>query len=196
MTIYLATGNRHKAEEFGRMLQDHHIILPSDQGISFNPDETGETFFANAFIKAQSLYEIVHKPVLADDSGICVDALGGEPGVYSARFGSTDGKDLSSEERNRLLLEKLSGISDRNARFVCNLVLYYGPHRYISVQETLEGEIVSTQGSGTGGFGYDPVLYLHEFGKTVAELDPSLKDRVSHRGKAMEKMIFLLNNEK
>lgn len=196
MTIYIATGNRHKAEEFGRILTDHHIILPSDQDISFDPDETGETFLDNALIKAQTLYDIVRQPVLADDSGICVDALDGAPGVYSARFGSTNGYDLSSEERNRLLLAKLSGISDRKARFVCNLVLYFGPNRYVSVQETLEGEIVSEQGSGTGGFGYDPVLFLPEFGKTVAELDPVQKDRVSHRGKAAQKMIFLLKNEK
>ncbi len=196
MTIYIATGNRHKAEEFGRIFSDHRIVLPADAGITFDPDETGSSFFDNSLLKAKALYELVHEPVLADDSGICVDALGGAPGILSARFGSAGGITLSAEDRNRLLLEKLSGIADRTARFVCNLVLFLGPERYISVQETLEGEIVSNQGSGTGGFGYDPVLFLAEYGKTVAELDPALKDRISHRGKAAEKMKFLLENEK
>lgn len=196
MTIYIATGNRHKAEEFGRIFSDHRIVLPADEGIIFDPEETGSTFFDNALLKAQALYELVHKPVLADDSGICVDALGGAPGILSARFGSTGDITLSAEDRNRLLLNKLSGISGRSARFVCNLVLFLGPDRYISVQETLEGEIVSDRGSGTGGFGYDPVLFLPEYGKTVAELDPALKDRISHRGKAAKRMQFFLENEK
>lgn len=196
MTIYIATGNRHKAEEFARIFSDHRVVLPADHGIAFDPEETGESFFENALIKAQALFDLVHEPVLADDSGICVDALCGAPGIRSARFGSTEGKELCAEERNALLLDQLSGVTERSARFVCNLVLYLGKDRYISVQETLEGEIVSDRGSGTGGFGYDPVLYLAEFGKTVAELDPELKDRVSHRGKAAKQMQFFLEKEK
>lgn len=196
MTIFVATGNRHKAEEFSRIFSDHRIVLPADRGIIFDPDETGESFYENALLKAKALFDLVHEPVLADDSGLCVDALGGAPGIYSARFGSTNGTELSSGDRNCLLLSKLSGISDRKARFVCNLVLYFGSDRHVSVQETLEGEIVSDHGTGTEGFGYDPVLFLPEFGKTVAELDPARKDQVSHRGKAARKMKFLLESEK
>ena len=196
MTIVIATGNRHKAEEFSRIFSGHTIVLPTDRGIEFNPEESASTFYGNALIKAKTLFELVGEPVIADDSGICVDALDGEPGVFSARYGSSGGKELSAEDRNRLLLSRMEGISNRTARFVCNMVLYLGPDRFVSVQETLEGTIVSGSGSGSGGFGYDPVLYLPEYGKTVAELSDVQKDLVSHRGKAARKLEIFLNSEK
>jgi len=196
MTIVIATGNRHKAEEFSRIFSDHRIVLPADRGIMFDPEETATTFYGNALIKARTLFELMGEPVIADDSGICVDALNGEPGVYSARYGATNGIELSAEDRNKLLLSRMKGIPDRTARFVCNMVLYYGPDRFVSVQETLEGSIVSESGSGSGGFGYDPVLYLPEYGKTVAELSDDQKDLVSHRGKASRKLQIFLNSEK
>lgn len=195
MTIVIATGNRHKAEEFSRIFSDHRIVLPADRGIMFDPEETATTFYGNALIKARTLFELMGEPVIADDSGICVDALNGEPGVYSARYGATNGIELSAEDRNKLLLSRMKGIPDRTARFVCNMVLYYGPDRFVSVQETLEGSIVSESGSGSGGFGYDPVLYLPEYGKTVAELSDDQKDLVSHRGKAARKLQIFLNSE-
>jgi len=196
MTIFIATGNRHKAEEFSRIFSGHRIVLPADRGIMFDPEETATTFYGNALIKARTLFELMGEPVIADDSGICVDALNGEPGVYSARYGATNGIELSAEDRNKLLLSRMKGIPDRTARFVCNMVLYYGPDRFVSVQETLEGSIVSESGSGSGGFGYDPVLYLPEYGKTVAELSDDQKDLVSHRGKAARKLQIFLNSEK
>ena len=196
MTIVIATGNRHKAEEFSRIFSDHRIVLPADRGIMFDPEETATTFYGNALIKARTLFELMGEPVIADDSGICVDALNGEPGVYSARYGATNGIELSAEDRNKLLLSRMKGIPDRTARFVCNMVLYYGPDRFVSVQETLEGSIVSESGSGSGGFGYDPVLYLPEYGKAVAELSDDQKDLVSHRGKAARKLQIFLNSEK
>lgn len=196
MTIVIATGNRHKAEEFSRIFSDHRIVLPADRGIMFDPEETATTFYGNALIKARTLFELMGEPVIADDSGICVDALNGEPGVYSARYGATNGIELSAEDRNKLLLSRMKVIPDRTARFVCNMVLYYGPDRFVSVQETLEGSIVSESGSGSGGFGYDPVLYLPEYGKTVAELSDDQKDLVSHRGKAARKLQIFLNSEK
>ncbi len=196
MTIVIATGNRHKAEEFSRIFSDHRIVLPADRGIMFDPEETATTFYGNALIKARTLFELMGEPVIADDSGICVDALNGEPGVYSARYGATNGIELSAEDRNKLLLSRMKGIPDRTARFVCNMVLYYGPDRFVSVQETLEGSIVWESGSGSGGFGYDPVLYLPEYGKTVAELSDDQKDLVSHRGKAARKLQIFLNSEK
>lgn len=196
MTIVIATGNRHKAEEFSRIFSGHHIVLPEDRGIMFDPEETATTFYGNALIKARTLFELMGEPVIADDSGICVDALNGEPGVYSARYGATNGIELSAEDRNTLLLSRMKGITDRTARFVCNMVLYYGPDRFVSVQETLEGSIVTETGSGSGGFGYDPVLYLQEYGKTVAELSDDQKDLVSHRGKAARKLQIFLNSKK
>ncbi len=192
MKIFFASGNEHKREEMARIFPDHEIRIPKDEGIGFDPEETENTFFGNALIKAESLWKIVRAPVLADDSGICVDALGGAPGVISARFGSENGQILDSSGRNDLLIAKMAGISDRKCRFVCNMVLFLGPDRFWSVQETLEGELVE-EGRGEGGFGYDPLVYLGEYGKTVAELSPKEKDHVSHRGKAGRKISALLS---
>ncbi len=192
MKLYLATGNAHKRLEFARIFPDHDIVIPSDLGLAFDPEETETTFHGNALIKAKALFELAGGPVIADDSGICVDALGGEPGVRSARYGSENGVNLDAAGRNRLLLERMRGMDDRRARFVCNLVLYLGPDRYWSVQETLEGLIIDSE-RGAGGFGYDPVMYLPEEGMTVAELSDADKDRLSHRGKAGRLLSVLLD---
>lgn len=192
MKLYLASGNAHKRLEFARIFPDHDIVIPSDLGLAFDPDETESTFHGNALIKAEALYALTGGPVLADDSGICVDALGGEPGIRSARYGSEGGVILDAAGRNGLLLERMRGISDRRARFVCNLVLYLGPDRYWSVQETLEGLIIESE-RGAGGFGYDPVMFIPEEGMTVAELSDADKDRLSHRGKAGRLISRLLD---
>lgn len=191
MKLYFASGNAHKREEMQRLFPGHQIVIPGDEGIAFDPEETADSFFGNALIKAESLWDLVHCPVLADDSGICVDALGGEPGIHSARYGSENGINLDSAGRNRLLLSKMGNQDNRACRFVCNLVLYLGPERFWSIQETLEGEIVTIP-CGSGGFGYDPIVYLPEFGKTVAELEPAEKDQCSHRGKAGRHISSLL----
>lgn len=193
MKIYFASGNAHKKEELSRILAAHSIIIPSDEGIAFDPEETEPTFFGNALIKAKALFDLVGCPVLADDSGICVDALNGAPGVLSARYGSENGKNFNASERNQLLLSQMTGIKNRKCRFVCNMVLYLGSDHFYSVQETLEGSLV-TEGRGTQGFGYDPLVYLQEFNKTVAELEPEEKDRCSHRGKAGILMAKLLSS--
>lgn len=186
MKIYFASGNAHKRDEMARIFAGHTIVIPSDEGIDFDPEETEPTFSGNALIKAKCLYNIVRQPVLADDSGICVDALGGAPGIYSARYGSENGEKLDARARNALLLSRMAGTTDRTCRFVCNMTLYLGPDRFVSAQETLEGTLVESleEGRGSGGFGYDPVVYLPAFGKTVAELSDADKDAVSHRGKA------------
>jgi len=191
MKIYFASGNAHKREELSRILSPHTIVIPPDERIQFNPEEIESTFYGNALIKAKALYELVHCPVIADDSGICVDALDGAPGVLSARYGSVNGIELDSKERNNLLLVQMEGKKNRTSRFVCNMVLYLGPDRFISIQETLEGQLI-TESRGTGGFGYDPLLYLPEYGKTVAELTPEEKDICSHRGKAGRHIARLL----
>jgi XTP/dITP diphosphohydrolase len=192
MKIYFATGNNHKREELARILRPHTIVIPADDGIQFDPEETESTFFGNALIKAKALYAITGQPVIADDSGICVDALGGAPGVLSARFGSTENKELDASGRNSLLLSMMTGKTDRSCRFVCNMVLYLGNDRFCPVQETLEGKLVD-KGKGTNGFGYDPLVYLEEFGKTVAELEATEKDICSHRGKAGKRIKDFLD---
>lgn len=192
MKIYFASGNTHKREELSRILANHEIILPLDEGISFDPEETEPTFLGNALIKAKALYTLTGKPVIADDSGLCIDALGGGPGVLSARYGSTPSHILSTDEKNQLVLFQMEGVIDRKCRFVCAMVLYISSDRFYSVQETLEGIIV-TEGKGSAGFGYDPIVFLPECGKTVAELEGEEKDICSHRGKAGRHLAALLN---
>jgi XTP/dITP diphosphohydrolase len=202
MTIWFASGNRHKRAELGAILRGHTLKIPSEAGIGFDPDESGTTFAENALIKARELYRLVSAfrgpretapagaggmspeiPVIADDSGLCVDALGGRPGIFSARYGNTRGGNLESGERNRLLLRELGDNPRRSARFVCAMVLLLGEDRFFIAQETLEGELIREE-RGTGGFGYDPILYLPREGRTVAELGEDEKNRISHRGKA------------
>ena len=193
MKIYFATGNAHKREELARILADHEIVMPSDEGIAFDPDETETTFFGNSVLKARALYELTHCPVIADDSGLCVDALDGAPGVLSARYGSEGGKKLDSTARNELLLSRMRGMENRACRFVCNMVLYLGPDRVFSAQETLEGSLIDRM-RGSGGFGYDPLVLVPELGLTVAELSPEKKDELSHRGKAGRVIARLLSS--
>jgi XTP/dITP diphosphohydrolase len=159
------------------------LRIPADAGLSFSPNESGATFFENSLIKARALYQLVKQPVIADDSGLCVDALNGRPGIHSARYGSDAGHTLTGAEQNSLLLQELKGAANRNARFVCAMILLLNENRFFAAQETLEGEILHEQ-RGSGGFGYDPIFYLPKQGCTVAELPAELKNSLSHRGKA------------
>ena len=134
MHIYLASGNRHKQEEFAAILEGHRIKLPADAGIIFDPEETGTTFLENALLKARVLYESVKCPVIADDSGLCIDALGGKPGIYSARYGMKDGVQLKAEERNQLVLRQMEGVENRSCRFVCCIAVMLDSHRFFTVQ--------------------------------------------------------------
>ena len=200
MIIWLATGNIHKKAELAALLPEHTIRIPADAGLVFDPKETGASFLDNALIKARALYRLLRERdggsgeppvVLADDSGLCVDALGGRPGIRSARYQGPDtgvnpgGGNLSDPERNAALLEELGDHPDRRARFVCAMVLLPDEHRFLAVRETLEGEIVRpAEVRGAGGFGYDPIFYLPDLGRTLAELSAEEKNRISHRGKA------------
>ncbi|MDR1908318.1 MAG: non-canonical purine NTP pyrophosphatase [Spirochaetaceae bacterium] len=188
MLIWFASGNAHKKREIEALLKGRlgavELRIPGEAGIPFEPEENGAAFLDNALIKARSLRLLLDSrglegPVLADDSGLCVDALGGRPGVHSARYGGGAGQ----AERNRLLLAETEGCAERGARFVCALVLLYSGDRFYAVQETLEGELLR-ESRGGGGFGYDPLLYLPELGRTVAELTEEEKNTLSHRGKA------------
>ena len=166
------------------LLPSHTIVLPKDESIEFDPEETGSTFFENAMIKAKALYDIVKAPVLADDSGLCVDFLKGAPGVHSARYGSVEGKHVSAEAGINKVLAELKGVKDRSARFACCMVFLLDENRFYSVQETCEGHITGAP-SGSGGFGYDPIFFVEKFGKTFAELTSEQKNSISHRGMAL-----------
>jgi len=186
MELLLATNNRHKEREFARIFRGARILLPEDLGISFSHEETETSFLGNALGKAMALRnllpaEVSGATVVADDSGICVHALGGRPGVYSARYGS---ESLSDLERNALLLAEMEGIEDRSAHYVCCMVAVRGGDRFGVAQETWHGEIAREPSDGTGGFGYDPIFRLPELGVTVAEVGDEEKDSLSHRGKA------------
>jgi XTP/dITP diphosphohydrolase len=195
MTVWFATGNIHKKRELAAILEaaspGTEIRIPGEEGIAFDPEETGSTFLENALVKARALYRLAAAagkagPVIADDSGLCVDALGGRPGIFSARYGG-DGRNKPGDgERNALLLKELGDNPLRSARFVCAMVLLWNEDRFFAVQETLEGELVRALDAarGKGGFGYDPILFIPELGRTVAELQDTEKNRISHRGKA------------
>ena len=207
MTIYLATSNLNKKREMSEILSEHTIVIPSDENIDFSPVEDGVTFYENSLIKARALYEIVHSPVIADDSGIGVDILNGEPGIFSSRYagpdfihGRPDGKKISQEEQNRFLIEETNKAieanlhpkaqylhGERSCHYTCAMVLYCGPDRLFVAQETFEGCLIDSldKAAGTGGFGYDPIVFLPEYNRTVAQLSPEEKNAISHRGKAV-----------
>jgi XTP/dITP diphosphohydrolase len=191
MEIYLASNNTHKRDEFVRLFPGHRILLPAESGLEFDFEENGKSFWENAMGKAHALFRLVHAPVLADDSGLCVAALGGQPGVVSHRFGARNGKNLEAGERNAYLLSRMKGVEDRAAYFLCSLVLLLEGVRFFAVQETVNG-IITEAPRGANGFGYDPVFLVPETGKTIAELSDAEKDRLSHRGRASRRMLSLM----
>lgn len=216
MEIYLATNNKNKKKEMEKLLPEFTVLTPSDLGIDFDPVEDGKTFYENSLIKAKALYEIVHKPVIADDSGICVDALGGAPGIFSSRYagpdfmqGKPDGSKISQDEQNKFLITQLNNAiaSDnlpeaaylhgkRSCHYTCAMVLYAGPDRLFVAQETFEGTLIDKieDAAGDGGFGYDPIVFLPEYNKTVAQISAEEKNRISHRGKAVKNLQLIIKN--
>jgi XTP/dITP diphosphohydrolase len=197
MRIVLASGNMHKKKEFEAIFRGHTLLLPADLGIEFYHDETGASFLENALGKAQTLRALMRRsgtealPLISDDSGLCLPALGGEPGIYSARYGQKEtGRNLSDGERNQFLLDRMSGVQEREAFFVCAMVFLIDEYRFFTAQETLCG-LLAQAPSGFGGFGYDPLLYLPERGCTVAELNPDEKNNISHRAKAARALLYL-----
>lgn len=191
MEIVLATGNHHKKREIAEILTGQTILVPSDLGIAFEYEETGATYLENSIGKGFALYHQVHRPVLADDSGISVPALGGAPGVFSARYGSEIRSDLDDVGRCELLLANMEGVEDRRAFYVCCMVLICEEYRFFVAQETMHGQIAHSP-VGSGGFGYDPIFYLPEYRKTVAQIDASEKHRISHRGRAGRRIEEIL----
>ena len=195
MEIYVATGNAHKLVELAPALPGHDLKAPSAAGVErFEVVEDGSTFLENAMKKARALYSLVGKPSLSDDSGLAVRALGGAPGVLSARYGSLDGESkLGAADRNAFLLANMASKSDRACAFVCCLVLVLSDERVFAIQETCPG-ILLREPMGDGGFGYDPVVFLPELGKSVAQLSIEEKNRLSHRGRACRRMSAVLED--
>ena len=230
MEIYLASNSAHKQKEFAALFRGHDIIMPRDRGIAFNPEETGNSFAENCLIKARVLFELVQESpaplILADDSGLCVDILGGRPGIHTARYAGAAPLEQGAapppqDEQNRLLVEEVNaavalreaaavncagtaaagrllahngGGVPRSCRYVCALVFYAARGRFFLAQETMEGSIISSldQARGSGGFGYDPIVFIKEAGKTAAELSEREKNVVSHRGKAARALQTVL----
>ncbi|MDR1821536.1 MAG: RdgB/HAM1 family non-canonical purine NTP pyrophosphatase [Oscillospiraceae bacterium] len=186
-TILLATSNQGKLREIRELFTARAVCSPHDLGVFADAPETGETFAENAMQKARFYRDAAARVsttpflVIADDSGIAVAALGGFPGIHSKRWA---GDHVTDAERCELLLEKMAGISDRRAEFVCAAAAILPDGQEIAVTGTLEGELLRAL-QGENGFGYDPIFFVPELGKTCAELTREEKNAVSHRGKAM-----------
>jgi len=190
VTIYCATGNPGKLREFrlaGELLGIDIEPLAELKSIP-PPEENGATFEENARLKAEYYSKYAPGPLFADDSGLEVDALGGEPGVYSARY---TGLNATDETNNRLLLERLGDATSRRARFVCVIALAEGGKARKTFRGEAEGEILR-EARGPGGFGYDPLFYFPPFGCSFGEVDGPKKFDVSHRGKALRELLKYL----
>lgn len=191
--VVIATKNKGKAKDFEAIFKPLHyeVVTMLDIASDMEIEETGTTFEENAILKAEALSQALGKLVIADDSGLAIDALGGEPGVFSARYAG----DHDDEANIQKVLEKMQGIPDeeRTARFVCAIAIS-GPN--IETRTFLgacEGRILHEK-RGTNGFGYDPIFYVPELGRTMAELTPEEKGAISHRGNAIRKLTEELPN--
>lgn len=186
MKVVLASKNPHKLVEISRITEkfDMELVLESDLGVDIDVEETGTTFEENSYIKAKAVMEATGLPALADDSGIAVDALNGEPGVYSARYGFDDS--LDDWGRLQLLLKNAEHIPDgqRQAKFVCVITLVTPDGKTIQARGEVHGELLRAP-AGEGGFGYDPIFYYPPYGKSLAEITAEEKNKVSHRAVAL-----------
>jgi len=187
MKLVLASGNPGKLREIRAILggKFEEILSMKEMEIFHETVEDGETFLENAQKKAREIAEISGCVALADDSGLCVDALDGAPGVHSARFCGKHGDD---DANNRLLIEKLKGVENRSAHYVCAMSLCYPDGKEIHALGELHGEIVDVA-RGEGGFGYDPYFYLPQYQKTAAEITAEEKNQISHRAIALQKIL-------
>ena len=194
--MIFATGNMGKLREIKEIMGDigEEIISLKEAGIDIDIEENGSTFEENAIIKARTIMEMTGQLVLADDSGLEVDALNKEPGIYSARY---MGEDTSYEIKNQNIIDRLKGVegSDRSARFVCAIAAVFPNGETIVTRGTIEG-IIADKPAGKNGFGFDPIVYVPEYGMTTGEMDPEEKNKISHRGKALAEMKKILKERK
>lgn len=193
--IIFATSNQGKMDEIRMIMKDCKIPILSmkEAGISVDIVEDGKTFEENAIIKAKAIMELTGCLTLADDSGLEVDYINKEPGVYSARY---MGEDTPYAIKNQSIIDRLAKAkgSERSARFVCAIAACFPDGRTFTTVGTIEGEI-GYEEKGEYGFGYDPILYVPEYGKTTGEMLPEFKNEISHRGKALRKMREVLKEE-
>ena len=189
--LVIATSNKHKLEEMEDILKGSVIkeILPMPSGIG-EIIEDGKTFIENSLIKARAVYNHTKLPSLADDSGLCVNALNGHPGIYSARYG---GENLSYEEKMKMLLDELKDKEDKSAYFISSTVCVLDDNYYIAVEGKVNGKIIENP-RGYDGFGYDPIFQPDGYDITYAEMKLEEKNSISHRSLAMKKMKEILSN--
>ena len=178
--IVLASGNAHKIKEISDMLPEFEVVGYKDLGFDFEIEENGKTFYENALIKAKAVSDALNLPALADDSGICVDALNGEPGIYSARYAG-DGVDAHN---NELLLKNMQGVENRNAKFVCCMVFYKPNGQIITTTGETHGKIMD-KCYGENGFGYDPLFFSDDLNKCLGIASAQEKNTISHRYRAI-----------
>lgn len=187
MKVVLASKNPHKLVEIRKITEKFgmELVLESELGVDIEVEETGTTFEENSLLKAEAVMKATGLPALADDSGICVDALGGEPGIYSARYGFDP--TLDDFGRLRLLLKNTEAVPDgkRQAQFVCVISFVTPEGKVIQARGEVHGELLRAP-AGAGGFGYDPIFYYPPFGKSLAEVSPEEKNSVSHRADALK----------
>ena len=195
MKVVMASNNAHKIAELRAILSAYglDVVSQREAGVHVEPEETGTTFEENSRIKAVAVMQACGLPAVADDSGLMVDALNGEPGVYSARY---MGEKTSYEIKNWNLIHRLDGVPEkkRTARFVCVIAAVLPDGRTLTAEGTMEG-VIAHEPAGAGGFGYDPILMLPEYGKTSAEITMDEKNAISHRGKALRAMKKRLAEE-
>ncbi len=187
MKLIIASNNAHKLTEIKAILGDffEEVLSMKEAGICHETVEDGSTFLENAVKKAREMAELSGCCALADDSGICVDALDGAPGIYSARFSGVHGDD---EANNRLLLEKMEGVENRKAHYSCAIALAWPDGKLLTAEGYLHGQI-GFEEKGEGGFGYDPLFILPELGKTTAQIGAEEKNKISHRAVALQELV-------
>ena len=189
--IVIASTNKGKINDFKVIFPDFNVIGIAEIIEDFDVEETGDTFEANAKLKSEAAAKVLNKRVIADDSGLEVFALGGEPGVYSARYAGTDKDDDANIDK---LLTQLGGETDRSAQFVCVISMSTPGEETVQFKGNVQGEITLSK-IGEHGFGYDPIFYLDDKNKTMAQLKTKEKSEVSHRGKAIEKLRQYLEGD-
>jgi XTP/dITP diphosphohydrolase len=194
--IVLASSNKGKINEFSTLfVQFDYDVIPQQEFAISDAEETGLSFVENAIIKARHASKISGLPAIADDSGLMIDALNGEPGIYSARYAGNEKNALANINKVLLQLQQVSA-EKRSARFVCCLALLQHVHDPLPIvcQGILEG-VITTAAQGQRGFGYDPIFFIPEQNCTAAELTPEIKNQISHRAKAMQQLKTLLQSE-
>ena len=197
MRVVLASQNRHKLAEIQAILAqyDMELVLQSDLGLQIDVNETGTSFEENSELKARAVMEASGLPAIADDSGLCVDVLGGDPGIYSARYGAPDC--VTDRDRLNFLLKNMRGIrsEERTARFVCVITLLWPDGRKLTARGSCEG-LISFEPRGEDGFGYDPVFYVPSYGCTFAQMGTEQKNKISHRANALNRLEQMLEESK